>query len=104
MKKVNLGIALTLVSGVSSTQAASFNIVPDSAPFSQLSNILVKPDTSISNILLAQGGNGAGGNGAGGNAGGTAGGNGAGGNAGGTAGGNAGGTAGGNAGGNRPIK
>lgn len=73
MKKVNLGVALSLMSGVTALHAVPVSTLLDSAQPLEQSKVLVKPDTNASNIVLAQGGNG--GSGAPGGNGGSVGGN-----------------------------
>lgn len=76
MKKVNLGIALGLVSVVTGANASTVTLTEPSTPAVQLSNESIRPlIESKSGVLLAQGGNG-------GNAGGTSGPSGKGGNGG----------------------
>lgn len=59
MKKVNLGIALGLISVVTGANATSSALTEPSIPAAQLSNESVKPlIESKSGVLLAQGGNG----------------------------------------------
>ena len=69
MKKVNLSIALSLMSGVTALHAAPITVPSGSAQSLEQSKVLVKSDTQISHLLLAQGGNGAGVGASGGNGG-----------------------------------
>ncbi len=78
MKKVNLGIALSLISGVAVANTNPINTSSNNEQHYSSSKVLVKPKTENGNLLLAQAGNGGiGGNGGmGGNAGSGNGGNG----------------------------
>lgn len=58
MKKVNLSIALSLMSGVTALHATPITVPSGPAQSLEQSKVLVKSDTQISHLLLAQGGNG----------------------------------------------
>jgi hypothetical protein len=58
MKKVNLGITLSLISGVAAASTPSVNVPSNDEQEYSLSKALVKPDTQIQNLYLAQGGKG----------------------------------------------
>jgi hypothetical protein len=62
MKKVNLGVALTLVSGIPTVHAAQMQLSEVANQPIEQSKILVKPNIQIHDLILAQGSGGNGGN------------------------------------------